>query len=330
VWQRFLEHPDEREELLGVFAPWRQELWERQLAAPEDAVERFQAWWHVDPEGLARQADLLMRDAPVDDLPRRVRCVLSAVADVVAFKPRTASLAAFYAVSALANAFRSGADALAPEAERFLEWLPGFEQRVRTTPAEADDRAPQRDFLEELHTEARLIRERFDAMREEEEWRRKQEQRRQEQEARRLEQERQVREAQQAAAEAQRKAEELQRAAEETRRVLEAQRAEQAARLDREYGRPMGTEEGLRALRPRIESKPIDSEPLFPGKALPTLLDYVRLLKGMSLGDPMKAMAAAKIDMTSWAAEATAWGQALAGRLELGLRFGELMSAPWE
>jgi hypothetical protein len=330
VWQRFQQHPDERADLLRVFGPWRQELWERQLAAPDDAVARFEAWWHVDPEGFARQAELLMRDAPVEDLPRRVRSVFSAAADMVVTVPRTASLAVFYAASALANAFRRGEDTLAPEAERFLEWFPGFERRVKATPPEKDERAPWKDFLEDLHTEARLIRERFEAIREEEERRVEQERRRQEQEARRQEQERQAREAEQAAAEARRQAEAMQRAAEETRRAMEAQRAEQMARLEREYGRPMGTEDALRALRPRIESKPIDSELLFPGKALPTLLDYVRLLKGMGLGDPMKAMAAAGVDIVSWAAEATAWGQALAGRMELGLRFGELMAAPWE
>ena len=60
VWQRFQQHPDERADLLYVFAPWRQELWERQLAAPDDAVARFQAWCWVDPEGFARQADQLI------------------------------------------------------------------------------------------------------------------------------------------------------------------------------------------------------------------------------------------------------------------------------
>lgn len=323
VWQRFREHPDERAELLSVFTPWRQELWERQLAAPEDAVARFQAWWHVDPEGFARQADLLMQDAPVEDLPRRVQCVLSAGADVVALQPRTASLAVFYAAAALANAFRAGADALEPEVERFLAWFPGFERRVQTTPPEADDRAPRRDFLEELHTEVRLMRERLDALREEAERQRQQEQRRKEAEARRQEMERQAREAEQAAEEARRKAE-------EARRVLEAQRAERPVRQGFELGPSPETETAPRRLQPRIDSKALDTEPLFPGKALPTLLDYVRLLKTMGLGDPLKAMASVGLDVAGWTAEATAWGQALSGRLELGLRFGELISAPWE
>jgi hypothetical protein len=127
--------------------------------------------------------------------------------------------------------------------------------------------------------------------------------------------ERQAREAERQAEEARRKAEELQRPAEEARRVMEAQRAPEVP---------------LPFLRPRILSKPIDSEIIVPGKALPTLLDYVRLVKSMSLGDPLKAFSSAGLDMASWAAEATAWGQAMVGRQELGLRFGELMTAPWE
>ena len=56
----------------------------------------------------------------------------------------------------------------------------------------------------------------------------------------------------------------------------------------------------------------------------------MRLIKGLSLGDPLKAIAVAGLDMSSWAALATAWGQAMMGRVELGLRFGELMLAPWD
>jgi hypothetical protein len=323
VWRRFQRHPEEREDLLFVFAPWRQELWERQLAAPEDAVARFGAWWRVDPEGFARQADLLMREAPVEELPPRVRCVLSAAEDVVAHQPRTASLAVFYAAAALANAFRGGADALAPEAGRFLEWFPGFEQRLQAAPGEVDDRAPRRLFLEEIHTEVRLMRERLDAAREEEDWKWQKQMRRRVEESRRKDLERQARDAERAEEEARRTAEELQRAIEADRHAAELQRMQAALQ-------PWDTAVSLTVLRPRIVGKPIDIEVIFPGKALPTLLDYVRLLKSLGLGDPMKAITSAGLDMASWAAEATAWGNAMVGRLELGLRFGELMTAPWE
>jgi hypothetical protein len=318
VWQRFQRHPDERADLLSAFAPWRQELWERQLASPEDAVARFEAWWSVDPEGFYRQADLLMREAPVRELPRRVRCVLAAAADVVATRPRTASLAVFYAAAALANAFRAGADELVPEVERFLEWFPGFEQRVRTTPPEQEGRAPIRDFLEELHTEVRLMRERLEALREEEDRKWQAELRRKVEESRRRDLERQARDAERAAEEARRAREEAQRAAELSRvATVEPVQAVETGVL-------------LTSLRPRIESKPIDHEVIFPGRVLPTLLDFVRLLQGMKKGDALKAMMAAGLDVTTWPAEANAWGQAMTQRMELGLRFAELMAAPWD
>jgi hypothetical protein len=303
VWQRFREHPEERAQLLAVFGPWRNELWERQLAAPNEAVARFEAWWRVDPEGFARQADLLMREVPVEELPQRVQCVLAAAEEEVVVRPWIASLGVFYAAAALDNAFRAGEDWLADEAERFIEWFPRFEQRVLATPAEVDRRAPQRPFLEEIHTELRLMSERLEVAREEAErqWQRELQQRVADSRRRDLE----------------RQARDLERAAAETLISRHIPPSE------------LPPVPGL-ALRPRIDSKPIDGEVIFPGKPLPTLVDYVRLLKELGLGDPMKALASAGIDVATWAAVATAWGQAMMGRMELGLRFGELMAAPWE
>jgi Skp family chaperone for outer membrane proteins len=310
VWQRFQQHADERGELLFAFEPWRQPLWERQLESPEDAVARFEAWWRVDPEGFHRQASLLMEAAPVEDLPRRVRCVLAAAQDTVRTRPLTASLAVFYAAAALANAFRAGEDSLTLEVEHFLEWFPGFEHRVLVSPPEKEERGPQRHFLEELYTEARLMRERLERAREEDERSWQQELRRKVAESRRHELERQ-------AELAQREAEEAQRAAMAAHHAAEARQAAEAQAL-------------MASLRPLIERKPIDGEVLFPGKRLPTLVDYVRLLKVMSRGNPLGAMAAVGLEAATWSAEATAWGQAMVRRLELGLRFGELFSAPWE
>ncbi len=59
-------------------------------------------------------------------------------------------------------------------------------------------------------------------------------------------------------------------------------------------------------------------------------MDYVRLLKVMGRGNPLQVMAAAGLDASTWAAEATAWGQVMTQRMELGMRFGELYSAPWD
>ncbi|MDY7227396.1 hypothetical protein [Hyalangium rubrum] len=317
VWQRFQEHPGERADLLTVFAPWRQLLWERQLAAPEDAVERFQAWWAIDPEGFAWQANALMEDAPVEELPRRVGCVLAAGQDTVPTRPRTASLAVFYAAAALANAFRAGHDVLKPEVERFLEWFPGFEQRVRSTPPEHGGRAPQRDFLEELHTEVRLMRERLDVLREDEDSQWQQEMQRKVEASRRRDLERQQEKLQRQEEEAPRTAEEAQRAAMAAYLADHAKEIEQARVL-------------LQSLHPRIEEKPIDSEVLFPEGHLPTLPDYVRLIKAMSGSNAVFVLAAAGLEVSDWTVEATAWGQAMTQRLDLGVRFGQLVSAPWQ
>jgi hypothetical protein len=127
-----------------------------------------------------------------------------------------------------------------------------------------------------------------------------------------------------------------QRVAESRRRDLERQsraaerEAEEAQRQAEEASQALGGDALLKPLRPSIARKPIDSELIFPGRLLPTLLDYVRLLKGMSQGDPLKAMGSAGLDVATWSAVATAWGQAMVGRMALGLRFGELMAAPWE
>ena len=107
------------------------------------------------------------------------------------------------------------------------------------------------------------------------------------------------------------------------RAIEEAVRTPRVPRVVEPEPRPEG-------LHPRIESKPIDYELIFPGKPLPTLMDYARLLKELGQGEPLKTLAAAGIDISTWPGVATAWGQALMGRMELALRFGELMSAPWE
>ncbi|WP_224364758.1 hypothetical protein [Hyalangium versicolor] len=332
VWRRFQQHPDERADLLSVFEPWRQDLWERQLASPEDAVARFEAWWRVDPQGFARQADLLVRDAPVKELPRRVRAVLTAAEEVVTRQPWIASLGVFYAAAPLAGAFRAGEDQLASEAEAFLKWFPAFEQRVLTTPAEKDDRAPRQPFLDELHTEVRLMRERLDVVRDEEDRKWHEEMQRRVNESRRKDQERQAREAERQAEDTRRAMEEAVRASEESRRAEEARRAaEEAAREARVSSRAGDPAPLPGTLRPRIPPKPIDHEIIFPGKVLATLMDYARLLKAMSQGgDALKAIADAGLSLTSWPEEATAWGKAMMGRLELAMRFGELFNAPWE
>ncbi|MFP2912637.1 hypothetical protein ACLESD_48035, partial [Pyxidicoccus sp. 3LFB2] len=76
AWRRFQLHPEERADVLAAFAPWRQALWARQLAEEPDPVARFEAWWRADaPTRLPELVDLLVRQAPVEALPRRLACV---------------------------------------------------------------------------------------------------------------------------------------------------------------------------------------------------------------------------------------------------------------
>lgn len=253
----------------------------------------------------------------MEDLARRVRCVLAAAEETVRTKPRTASLAVFRAAAALANAFRNGEDSLTPEVEHFLEWFPGFEHRVQVSPPEKEERGPRRDFLEELHTEVRLMRKRLERAREQADRNWQAELRRRVVESRRHDLERQAELTRREAEEAPREAEEARRAVMAAYHAAEAQQAAEAQAL-------------MVSLRPRIERKPIDGEVIFPGGRLPTLVDYVLLLKVMSRANPLQAMAAAGLDATTWSAEASAWGQVLAQRMELGLRFGELFQGPWE
>ncbi len=320
VWRRFQEHPEERGELAFVFSSWEPELRRRQLAVPEDPIVSFETWWRANPVKFPGYVLDLMRGWASGDVPRHVRCVLSAADEVVKDRPRTAAQAVWYAAETLANAFSGGAPELVPEAERFLEWFTGFEQRVRETPAERDNHAPANDFLKEIHSKVSVIRERLDLVRKAEERRRQDELRPGWKEKQQREQERQAREAAafaQGAEARQHRREERQLKIEEARRAAEAERAR-------------WTETRLETLRPRIESKPIDSEPIFPGKVLSTPLDYARLFKAMTLGDQAKALASVGLDRHSLSEEALAWGQVAQKRPELRKRIKELMDAPWE
>ncbi|MBZ4418843.1 hypothetical protein [Myxococcus sp. RHSTA-1-4] len=315
VWQRFQRHPEERAELLTAFMPWRQSLWERQLAAEPDPVSCFEAWWRADePVRLPVLVDTLVREAPVEALPRRLAFVWAAAESRVDAWPRSTSHAVFNAAAALCNTLREGHDALIPEVERFLSWFPGFERRVRAAPVPEGESSYHRDLLEDLHVEVRMMKESLDR------WA--------EAEARRREAEAREREA------------ELQRVVEASRR-RDRERQAEAARRDAERQR-----EALAGLlspsvepisppsafspRPRVPGRPIDDEVIFPGARLRTLMDYARLLKAMSgSSDVLAVFAAHGLTVESWTAEATAWGQAMTGRMELGLRFAELMAAPW-
>ncbi|WP_164008601.1 hypothetical protein [Pyxidicoccus trucidator] len=319
AWLRFRLHPEERADVLSAFAPWRQELWERQLAEEPDPVARFEAWWRADaPTRLPELVDLLVREAPVEELPRRLACVWAAAEARVDAWPRSTSHAAFYAAAALANTLREGHDALIPEVERFLPWFPDFERRVRAAPVPEGESSYHRDLLEDLHVEVRLMREYLDRKAEDDAREREAELRRVVEESRRRDLERQA---------------ELRRVVEESRRRDLERQADDARRQEPALHLPAMHIAALAAftLRPQLPGRPIDDEVILPDARLPTLMDYVLLLKQLSGGgaDVLAVFAAHGLTVESWTAEATAWGRAMTGRMELGLRFGELMAAPW-
>ncbi|GEN05686.1 hypothetical protein SAMN05443572_101766 [Myxococcus fulvus] len=322
VWLRFQCHPAERAELLAVFEPWRQELWERQLAAQPDAIAIFETWWRVDSQKrLPELVSFLVENAPSDTLPERLPFVWAAAEARVDAWPRSTSHAVFLAAAPLAGALRSGHDALVPDAERFLAWFPGFEARVLAASSPEAESSYQRDLLEDLHVEVRLMREALERRAEEAEALRQAELRKRVEESRRRDQERQLELARL----------EVEAAALEAARARAEQEAHQA-RLADALARLGPRPAQLRRFdaSPQVELLPIDVEVIFPGATMASVLDYSRILKALSGdGDWMELLAANGMSMTSWGTEARAWSEAMIRRPELSLRFSQLFHARW-
>ncbi|MBZ4395898.1 hypothetical protein [Myxococcus sp. AS-1-15] len=322
VWLRFQRHPVERAELLAVFEPWRQELWERQLAAQPDAIAIFETWWRVDSQKrLPDLVSFLVENAPVDTLSARLPSIWAAAEARVDTWPRSTSHAVFLAAAPLAGALRSGHDALVPDAERFLAWFPGFEARVLAASSPEAESSYQRDLLEDLHVEVRLMREALERRAEEAEALRQAELRKRVEESRRRDQERQLELARL----------EVEAAALEAAQARAEQEAHQA-RLAEALARlgPRPTQLRRFDANPQVELLPIDVEVIFPGATMASVLDYSRILKALSMGDDaLEVFAANGLSVTSWGTEGRAWGEAMIRRPELGLRFSQLFHAPW-
>jgi cellulose synthase operon protein C len=311
VWRRFQSHPAERPALLLAFAGWRDRLWELQCQAEPDALVRFQSWWRVDPKGLYPQTEDLLRGTPEGALPRALRALWDAAEELVATRPRTASLSVSKGAMALRNALESRdsslRDVLDGELEHFEARFPAFERRVLATPSPPEESDIHRDFLDDTHGALRMMEERRERRREEAEREREREITRRVAESRRRDQERQ---------------------AEDARRAAEAQAA---VREQQEVLARVEAQRLLVTLQPRVTPAPVDREVVFPESAFPTLLDYARVIKAMQRGaDVMKLFDTLGLTPVTWAAQANAWGQKLVGRMELALRFGELLQAPWE
>ncbi|HEY1101448.1 MAG TPA: hypothetical protein VGF99_21090, partial [Myxococcota bacterium] len=80
---------------------------------------------------------------------------------------------------------------------------------------------------------------------------------------------------------------------------------------------------------PAFSPTGLDRE-VFDALPLPTLLSYAQVLKAMQHGhDVMAVFAAAGLDVPAWVAAANRWGERLRHRPALAWRFGELLQLPW-
>ncbi|MBJ6761588.1 hypothetical protein JGU66_12505 [Myxococcaceae bacterium JPH2] len=345
VWARFRSHPEERERLLAAFSPWRDSLWERQVAEEPDAVARFRAWGRVDPMGLNRQVSLLVEDTPAADLPRRLAEVWPAAEGAIARRPRTAALAVFTAACALGNAL--GAEeldgVLLPEARRLRAWFPRFAERVLATPVPPEESGFVSDFAEETRPRLQWMAEYEErrlaeaSRREEEELMRRVSESRLRDHERQAEARRQELE-QQSRAARQRLVGEMVSARQEWERRMAAMRSgEETPGLQFDPPTPTrgpdaGDDAGILArLRPQIEGKSLDAEAHFPGTPMPTVWHYVRVLKALGMNpDALRVLQAAGLEPQAWAQHAQAWGQLVTHRKDLAARMVELLMAPWE
>ncbi|WP_163862994.1 hypothetical protein [Myxococcus eversor] len=322
VWLRFQRYPDERAELLAAFTPWRQELWERQLAAEPDPLVTFETWWRVDSQlQLPKLVAWLLDDVPARTLAERLPFVWRAAEARVAAWPRSTSHAVFHASSPLNHALRQGNDFLIPDVERFLAWLPDFERRIREAPVQEAESSYHRDLLEDIHVDVKMMGEYLQRQRDDEESRRQDELRRRVEESRRRDQQRQIELAHREAEAAQREAD----------RVREEQEAHRVRLMNAvaQMGPPVSLERWFQA-RPQVDAQELDTEVILPGATLGTLLEYARVLKAMSVSSNALAVFEARgLSIADWSTEAQAWIQAMMRRPELSVRFAQMLTAPW-
>jgi hypothetical protein len=249
-----------------------------------------------------------------------MEAAFEAAGRVVATRPRTAAATVSSAAAALVNAYREKAD---PAMDGWISALAShfaaFELLFREARPESDSESGAEGLLEDVRTELRLAREARERRERDAQRRLEEEQRRLDREARERQQEEQRRELerqQQARALAQREA--------EAKAVALTARGSAAGVKATAPERPPG------ALQPGIPPEPIDSEPLLPGTPLPTLVDYVRFMKELSAGvDVLQLFSSRGLTAQSWSVLVSGWSAILGGRLEVVLRFGRLMAAPW-
>jgi cellulose synthase operon protein C len=84
-------------------------------------------------------------------------------------------------------------------------------------------------------------------------------------------------------------------------------------------------------LMPAIDPDPIDTEIFFSSLPVRSLLDYARLVKRLTSGDPTarQSLAADGVSLEMIAVINQTWSALFASRTDLAIRFSRLISATW-
>jgi len=308
-WRRFCEHEDDRRELYRAFEAWRDEWIELRNAMPSErrpggasAVAHLRLWGGLDVERLSIIVDEAVRLARDPDWP----ALVDAAFDLAEAAPHELRLHALAGACAMAHEITNRAreaselpPGLAAAADRLITRAEALAGRLREAGAVLDRIVANR--AEDLDTCVRLIREA---------------------DARRAEVA--AREAERAARA--RKAEEAERAAREVRKA-----AVEELRRHTPPVPPLLPRTPASPLAPELELEPIDREIFFPQLPAPTLLEYARLFKRLTSGDPevMQSLAAVGVPMEMIAVVNQTWSTLFASRIDLAMRFSRLIAATW-
>jgi hypothetical protein len=317
VWSRFCERPDERAALYAAFEGWRDELIERRNATERSrrpggasTVDHLRVWGAVDLERLGGVVEECARIATDAEWPAIVDAVFELAAGSGPARG-DAARGALVGVCKLGHEVcNRGRDRDAPPpaidaAVDRLALLGGAViEGIRAEGLHVDAWFASR--IEDLETSIRLPLEararREAAVREQ---------------ARRDDERRHQREQVEA---------EVRRAQAEAQQLRE-EAARRQAELMAALGRPT-TGLGASAM-PQLELAPLDTEPFFGG-AMPTLLDYVRIMVRLQRGgDALAVFADHGLDPVGFATASQPWGLLVAQRADVRDRFTALLTATW-
>lgn len=307
LWRRFLDHPTERAALWQVTSGVRRELEEVRQADPRaaeldggDPARRFAVYGRFEPleaPPLLRQLFEAHADHP--SMRTLTPLVLELAQALFARGEHRHAmwLAGSYA-SEVVNRFRDDdtREAWREVALGLALFVTQVEQaRAQTRPKDPGDSLAT--FEQQLETELRLAREVVE------------------------------REEERAEREREREREKQRRADEAARRA--AEQAEEARRREREAAEQLAqAKAALEAARPPAgdAAAALDTEVLVPDQPIRTLADYVAFMRAMQRGaDVMALFAQHGLTPVTWGACATAWAQVMTKRMDVAMRFAELL-----